>query len=212
MTFESCSTKILRSQRALSQRKRRTVTAIATARPCHGRSASLRSYHLWTRCDRRWQIGHQADASLGSACIVIRPSSVKIRLTINSEGTSASIASKIDDPSVSHLSPRFATRVQAPPAPKLRKSRAGSPGSGRARRRLWRALVAGHGLVSWYRVPRAAQLAECHQRGATAGAGRRDRAVAAKPPARLQLWRAAQPRCARSPPTRTPSRRQISAR
>ena len=108
MTFEGRSTKIFLSQRALSQRKRRTVTAIATARPCHGRSASLRSYRLWTRCDRRWQTGHQADASLGSACIVIRPSSVKIRLTINSEGTSASIASKFDDPSVSHLSPRFA--------------------------------------------------------------------------------------------------------
>ena len=141
MTFGSCSTKILRSQRELSHRKRRTVTAIATALPCHGRSASRRSYRLWTRCDRRSQAGHQADASRGFARIVIWSAAVRIWVTINSAGTSASMASMIDDPSVNHLSQRFAIRVQAQSAPRVRKSRDCVRNGGRASKRFDRSSV-----------------------------------------------------------------------
>ena len=121
-TSESRSTKILRPHGLLPQRKRRTVTTIATARPCHGRSASLRSYRLWMRRERRRHAGQDADVSRGSALIVIRSASVRIWFTTNSAGTSASRDSKLDDPVVSHLSPRFGGQVQPSPAPKVRKS------------------------------------------------------------------------------------------
>jgi len=72
MTFENRSTKILRSQRAVVTAEASNSDRDPTARPCHGRSASLRSYRLWMRCDRRWQPGHQADASRGSARALTR--------------------------------------------------------------------------------------------------------------------------------------------